>query len=42
MPYEVKRERCVSCGERLPADIVDIGSQLKGRFNVLVQSLRGT
>lgn len=27
MPYEVKRERCVSCGERLPADIVDIGSQ---------------
>ena len=27
MPYEVKRERCVSFGERLPADIVDIGSQ---------------
>jgi len=27
MSYEVKREKCVSCGERLPADIVDIGSQ---------------
>ena len=27
MPYEVKRERWVSCGERLSADMVDIGSQ---------------